>query len=49
MIETVFYFPWEVQLILFLQSSLPSFVLGFFEIIANVVSKNVLALLFILI
>ena len=49
MIETVFYFPWEVQLILFMQSSLPSFVLGFFEIIANVVSKNVLALLFILI
>ena len=49
MIGTVFYFPWEVQLILFLQSSLPSFVLGFFEIIANVVSKNVLALLFILI
>ena len=49
MIGTVFYFPWEVQLILFLQSSLPSYVLGFFEIIANVVSKNVLALLFILI
>jgi membrane-associated phospholipid phosphatase len=32
-----------------LQSTLPSFVLGFFEVIAEVVSKNVLALLFILI
>ena len=47
MLETVFYFPWEVNLILFLQSSLPGFVLGFFGIIAEVVSKNVLALLFI--
>ena len=49
MLETVFYFPWEVSLILFLQSTLPGFVLGFFEVIAEVVSKNVLALLFILI
>ena len=49
MFETVFYFPWEVSLIIFLQSTLPSFVLGFFEVIAEVVSKNVLALLFILI
>ena len=47
MIETVFYFPWEVQLILFMQSSLPGFVFGFFEIIAEVVSKNVLAFIFI--
>ena len=46
MFET-FYFGWEVYLILFLQSSLPGFVLEFFGIIANVVSKNVLALLFI--
>ena len=49
MLETVFYFPWEVSLILFLQSTLPGFVLGFFEVIAEVVSKNVVALLFILI
>ena len=49
MFETVFYFPWEVSLIIFLQSTLPSFVLGFFEVIAEVVSKNVVALLFILI
>ena len=49
MLETVFYFPWEVSLILFLQNTLPGFVLGFFEVIAEVVSKNVLALLFILI
>lgn len=49
MFGAVFYFPWEVSLILFLQSSLPGFVLGFFEVIAEVVSKNVLALLFILI
>ena len=49
MFETVFYFPWEVSLIIFLQSTLPGFVLGFFEVIAEVVSKNVLALLFILI
>lgn len=47
MFETVFYFPWEVQLILFMQSSLPGVVMGFFEIIANVVSKNVLAFIFI--
>ena len=47
MFETVFYFPWEVYLILFMQSSLPGFVFGFFEIIAEVVSKNVLALIFI--
>ena len=47
MFGTVFYFPWEVSLIMFLQSSLPGFVLGFFEVIAEVVSKNVLALLFI--
>ena len=47
MIGTVFYFPWEVSLILFLQSSLPGSVMGFFEIIAEVVSKNVLALIFI--
>ena len=49
MFETVFYFPWEVFLIIFLQNTLPGFVLGFFEVIAEVVSKNVLALLFILI
>ena len=47
MLETVFYFPWEVNLILFLQSSLPGFAFGLFEIIAKVISKNVLALLFI--
>ena len=44
MFETVFYFPWEVSLIVFLQSSLPGFVLGFFGVISEVVSKNVLAL-----
>lgn len=49
MLETVFYFPWEVNLILFMQSSFPGFVFRFFEIIASVVSKNVLALIFILI
>ncbi len=49
MIETVFYFPWEVNLILFMQSSLPDFIFGFFKIIANLISKNVLALLFILV
>ncbi len=47
MFETVFYFPWEVQMILFMQSSLPGVVMGFFEIIAHVVSKNVLAFIFI--
>ena len=47
MFGTVFYFPWEVSLILFLQSSLPDFVFGVFGVIADVVSKNVLALLFI--
>ena len=47
MFETVFYFQWEVYLILLIQSSLPSFVLEFFKIIADVVSKNVLAFLFI--
>ncbi len=47
MFETVFYFPWEVNLILFIQNSFPGFVLGFFKIIADVVSKNVLALIFI--
>ena len=47
MIETVFYFPWEVNLILFIQSSSPDFIIRFFEIIAEVISKNVLALLFI--
>ncbi len=47
MIETVFYFPWEVNLIIFIQSTFPDFAFGFFKIIANVVSKNVLALIFI--
>jgi len=47
MFGTVFYFPWEVYLILFLQSSLPDFAFGFFKVIAEVVSKNVLAFLFI--
>lgn len=47
MLGTVFYFPWEVYLILLLQSSLPDFVFKFFEVIAEVVSKNVLALIFI--
>ncbi|MEE1129046.1 MAG: phosphatase PAP2 family protein [Methanobrevibacter sp.] len=47
MFGTVFYFPWEIYLILFLQSSLPDFVLGFFKVVANVVSKNVLAFIFI--
>lgn len=47
MFESVFYFDWEVYLILLMQNSLPGFVLGFFEIIAEVVSKNVLALIFI--
>ena len=47
MFETVFYFPWEVNLILFIQNSFPGFVLGFFKIIADVVSKNVLAFIFI--
>jgi len=47
MLESVFYFPWEVSLILFIQNSFPGFAFKFFEIIAEVVSKNVLALLFI--
>ncbi len=47
MFETVFYFQWESSLIIFLQNSLPGFVLEFFGIVAEVVSKNVLALLFI--
>ncbi len=47
MFETIFYFPWEVSMILFMQSSLPSFVFGFFEIIADVITKNVIALIFI--
>ena len=47
MFGTIFYFPWEVSLILFLQSSLPSFVFGFFEIMADVITKNVIALIFI--
>ena len=47
MFGTIFHFPWEVSLILFLQSSLPSFVSGFFEIIADVITKNVIALIFI--
>ena len=47
MFETVFYFQWEVWLILFMQSSFPDGVFGFFKLIANVVSKNVLAFLFI--
>ena len=37
----------EVFLILFMQSNFPGFVFGFFEIIAELVSKNVLAFLFI--
>ena len=48
MIET-FYFPWEVYLILLMQNSLPDIIFRFFEIIADVVSKNVLALIFILV
>ena len=48
MIET-FYFPWEVFLILLMQNSLPDIAFRFFEIIADVVSKNVLALIFILV
>ena len=47
MFGTVFYFPWEVYMIIFMQSSFPDFVFGFFKIIAEVVSKNVLALIFI--
>ena len=47
MFETVFYFPWEVNLIIFIQSSFPGFVFKFFEVIAEVVTKNVLAFLFI--
>ena len=47
MFETVFYFQWEVWLILFMQSFFPDGVFGFFKLIANVVSKNVLAFLFI--
>ena len=47
MFETVFYFQWEVWLILFMQSSFPDGVFGFFKLVANVVSKNVLAFLFI--
>ena len=47
MFETVFYFQWEVWLILFMQNSFPDWVFGFFKLVANVVSKNVLAFLFI--
>lgn len=47
MFGTVFYFPWEISLILLMQSSLPDFVFELFKIIAEVVSKNVLAFVFI--
>ena len=47
MLGTVFYFQWEVSLILLLQSSTPNFVFGFFEIIAEVISKNLIAFIFI--
>ncbi|MBQ6220602.1 MAG: phosphatase PAP2 family protein [Methanosphaera sp.] len=47
MIETIFYFKWEIFLIQFMQSNFPGFVFDFFKIIAEVVSKNVLALIFI--
>ena len=47
MLETVFYFPWEVNLILFIQSTFPDLVRGLFKVIADVVNKNVLALIFI--
>ncbi|MBQ9160971.1 MAG: hypothetical protein IJ672_05830 [Methanobrevibacter sp.] len=46
MFET-FYFAWEAYLIILMQSSLPDFVFGLFGVIADVVSKNVLAFLFI--
>ena len=42
-----FYFQWEVFLILFIQSYFPDFIIKFFEIIADVVSKYVLAFIFI--
>ena len=47
MLETSFYFTWEAFLILFMQSHLPGFVFDFFKIIAELVSKNILALIFI--
>ncbi|MBO6124079.1 MAG: phosphatase PAP2 family protein [Methanobrevibacter sp.] len=47
MIETVFYFLWEVNLIMFIQTTFPDFAFEFFKIIADVVSKNILAFLFI--
>lgn len=47
MLETVFYFPWEVSLILFIQSTFPDLVMGLFKVIADVINKNVLAMLFI--
>lgn len=47
MLETVFYFPWEVNLILFIQATFPDLVMGLFKVIADVVNKNVLALIFI--
>ena len=47
MIENLFYFQWEAYLIIFIQNTFPSFAFGFFEIIADVISKNLLALIFI--
>ena len=47
MFESVFYFSWEVNFIIFLQSFFPGFVFGLFKIIADVISKNVLAFIFI--
>ena len=47
MIETIFYFKWEILLIQFMQSNFPGFVFDFFKIIAELISKNVLAFLFI--
>ena len=47
MLETVFYFPWEVSLILFIQSTFPDLVMGLFKVIADVINKNVLAFIFI--
>ena len=43
----MFYFPWEVSLILFIQSTFPDLVMGLFKVIADVINKNVLAFIFI--
>ena len=47
MFETIIFFPWEVSLIIFLQNTLPGFIITFFKLIADLVNKNLIAFIFI--